>query len=36
MSKHRKAELKALLFANYQKLFEVNGIKLINYSDLII
>ena len=35
MSKHREAELKALIFANQQKLFELNGIKLINYSDLI-
>lgn len=35
MSKHREAELNALLFAKQQNLFEQNGIKLINYSDLI-
>lgn len=35
MSKHREAELNALLFAKQQKNFENNGIKLINYSDLI-
>ena len=35
MSKHREAELNALLFAKQQNLFEQNNIKLINYSDLI-
>ena len=35
MSKHREAELNALLFSKQQSLFEQNGIKLINYSDLI-
>ena len=35
MSKHREAELKALLFAKRQNIFESNSIKLINYSDLI-
>ena len=35
MSKHREAELNALVFAKQQNIFESNGIKLINYSDLI-
>ena len=35
MSKHREAELNALLFAKQQNIFESDGIKLINYSDLI-
>ncbi|MCA2005293.1 MAG: ChbG/HpnK family deacetylase [Ignavibacterium sp.] len=35
MSKHREAELKALIDAKQQNLFEQNSIKLINYSDLI-
>lgn len=35
MSKHRNAELNALINAKQQNLFEQNGIKLINYSDLI-
>lgn len=35
MSKHREAELQALLFAKRQNIFESNSIKLINYSDLI-
>lgn len=35
MSKHREAELNALLFVKQQNLFELNGIKLVNYSDLI-
>lgn len=35
MSKHRDAELNALITAKQQKIFESNGIKLINYSDLI-
>jgi len=35
MSKHREAELNALLFAKQQNIFESNGIRLINYSDLI-
>ena len=35
MSKHREAELNALLSAKQQNIFENNGIKLINYSDLI-
>lgn len=35
MSKHREAELNALLFAKQQNIFESKGIKLINYSDLI-
>ena len=35
MSKHREAELNALIFAKQQKLFEINGIKLINYYELI-
>ena len=35
MSKHREAELKALITAQQQNLFDSNGIKLINYSDLI-
>ena len=36
MSKHRHAELNALIKAQQQNLFEQNSIKLINYSDLII
>lgn len=35
MSRHREAELNALLFAQSQNLFRANGIKLIYYSDLI-
>ena len=35
MSKHREAELNALVFAKQQNIFESKGIKLINYSDLI-
>jgi predicted glycoside hydrolase/deacetylase ChbG (UPF0249 family) len=35
MSKHREAELNALLFSKQQNIFESNSIKLINYSDLI-
>lgn len=35
MSKHREAELNALLFAKQQNIFDSNGIKLINYSVLI-
>lgn len=35
MSKHREAELNALLFSKQQNIFEENGIRLINYSDLI-
>jgi len=35
MSKHREAELNALLFAKEQNIFEKKGIRLINYSDLI-
>ena len=36
MSKHRSAELNALIKVQQQNLFEQNNIKLINYSDLII
>jgi len=36
MSKHRNAELNALIKMQQQNLFEQNNIKLINYSDLII
>ena len=35
MSKHRAAELNALLSAKEQILFEKNNINLINYGDLI-
>lgn len=35
MSKHRNAELNALISAKSQNVFEKNNIKLINYSDLI-
>jgi predicted glycoside hydrolase/deacetylase ChbG (UPF0249 family) len=35
MSKHREAELNALLSATNGKVFEKNNIKLINYNDLI-
>ncbi len=35
MSKHRHAELNALISAKSQNVFEKNNIKLINYSDLI-
>jgi len=35
MSKHREAELNALISAKHQNIFENNNIKLINYSDLI-
>jgi hypothetical protein len=35
MSKHREAELNALLSATKGKVFEKNNIKLINYNDLI-
>ena len=35
MSTHREAELNALLATQKQNLFDSNGIKLINYSDLI-
>jgi predicted glycoside hydrolase/deacetylase ChbG (UPF0249 family) len=35
MSKHREAELNALLSATKEKVFEKNNIKLIDYSDLI-
>ena len=35
MSKHREAELQSLVSALKNNLFEKNGIKLINYSDLI-
>ena len=35
MSKHREAELQFLVSALKNNLFEKNGIKLINYSDLI-
>ncbi len=35
MSKHREAELNALLSATKEKVFEKNNIKLINYNDLI-
>lgn len=35
MSQHRNAELNALIKAKKQNLFELNSIKLINYSDLI-
>ncbi len=35
MSKHRQAELNALLFSVRENLYEKNGIKLVNYSDLI-
>ncbi|HEX9253789.1 MAG TPA: polysaccharide deacetylase family protein [Ignavibacteriaceae bacterium] len=35
MSKHREAELKALITAQQQNLFDSYSIKLINYSDLI-
>jgi len=35
MSKHREAELNALISAKEQNIFETNKIRLINYSDLI-
>jgi predicted glycoside hydrolase/deacetylase ChbG (UPF0249 family) len=35
MSKHRDAELNALIKAKQQNIFEKNNIKLINYNDLI-
>lgn len=35
MSKHREAELNALVSAKLQNIFEKNNIKLINYNDLI-
>ncbi len=35
MSKHREAELNALITATRQNIFEKNNIKLINYRDLI-
>ncbi len=35
MSKHREAELKALISAQQQNIFEKNNIRLINYCDLI-
>lgn len=35
MSKHREAELNALISAKHQNIFEKNNFKLINYSDLI-
>ena len=35
MSKHREAELKALISAKQQNVFEKNNINLINYNDLI-
>jgi chitin disaccharide deacetylase len=35
MSKHREAELKALLNAMRENIFEKNNIRLINYKDLI-
>jgi hypothetical protein len=35
MSKHREAELNALLSATKGKVCEKNNIKLINYNDLI-
>jgi len=35
MSKHRNAELNALISAKRQNIFEKNNIKLINYTDLI-
>jgi hypothetical protein len=35
MSKHREAELQSLISAHKNNLFQKNGIKLINYSDLI-
>lgn len=35
MSKHREAELRALIYAMKENLFEKNSIRLINYSDLV-
>lgn len=35
MSKHREAELNALIAATQQNIFEKNNIELINYNDLI-
>ena len=35
MSKHREAELNALISAKQHNIFEKNIIKLINYNDLI-
>jgi predicted glycoside hydrolase/deacetylase ChbG (UPF0249 family) len=35
MSRHREAELNALISAEQQKIFEKNKVKLINYVDLI-
>jgi len=35
MSKHREAELNALISAKQQNIFETNKVKLINYNDLI-
>ena len=35
MSKHREAELNALILSTQQNIFEKNSINLINYIDLI-
>lgn len=35
MSKHREAELNALIYAKQNNIFESNGIRLIDYSELI-
>lgn len=35
MSRHREAELNALIFAKKENIFEKNKIRLINYNDLI-
>ena len=35
MSKHREAELNALIVSTQQNIFEKNSINLINYIDLI-
>jgi predicted glycoside hydrolase/deacetylase ChbG (UPF0249 family) len=35
MSKHREAELNALISAKHQNIFEKNNIILVDYSDLI-
>ncbi len=35
MSKHREAELNALISAQQQNIFEKNNIRIFNYRDLI-
>jgi hypothetical protein len=35
MSRHRESELRALIYAKNENIFELNNIRLINYNDLI-